>query len=55
MDPAIPSSMGMHITLAESVDRAHELIHESSPPDLVISDFRLSEQTHGVELIHNLR
>ncbi len=55
MHSAIPSSMGMHTTLTQSVDYARELIHESSPTDLVISDFRLSEQTHGVELIHNLR
>ena len=49
------SSFGINTTVAQSAERAYELIREIDQPDLILSDFRLSEQTNGIELIRNLR
>lgn len=49
------SSVGMQTTLAQSAERAQELAEQSGTQDLIISDFRLSEDINGVTLIHQLQ
>ncbi len=49
------TSLGVDTTLAQSSSRAHELIGDIAHIDLIISDFRLSEEANGVDLINSLR
>ena len=46
---------GAETTLSQSSQRAMELASEMAKIDLIISDFRLSEDANGVELIRELR
>ncbi len=48
-------SFGMHTVLAQSKERAIELLSSSKSTDLLISDFRLSENTDGIETVSKLR
>lgn len=53
---AVLSQYGMEIMLAQSKDRAETLLDESdSPPDFILSDFRLAGELNGVELVDELR
>lgn len=49
------TSTGMITTLAPSPERALEIARDAEPQDLILSDFRLSESTNGVELIQEFR
>ena len=46
---------GAETTLAQSSQRAMELASEMATIDLIISDFRLSEDANGIDLIRELR
>ena len=49
------SSFGMETILAQTTERAHTLLDSHSDIDLVVSDYRLSEQSNGVELVNDIR
>ncbi|ASJ75829.1 hybrid sensor histidine kinase/response regulator [Granulosicoccus antarcticus] len=47
---------GMRVTQSESYERAEELVFDVGlHPDIIVSDFRLAQQTNGIELINRLR
>jgi len=48
-------SFGMETVLAQSSQRANELLADGERIDLVVSDFRLSEQMNGIEFIKSIR
>ncbi len=49
------TSFGMETTLAQTCDRAMELLTVENSFDVIISDYRLSEEINGLQLIEQIR
>ncbi|OED37971.1 hypothetical protein AB833_21565 [Chromatiales bacterium (ex Bugula neritina AB1)] len=49
------SSFGMETTLAQTADRAMELLDDGAGIDMILSDYQLSEEINGIELIDKIR